>query len=228
MVAAASEEMSSNVLEISRNTDQTKILSQTAVEDGNRVRSEVEALGVSAREIGKVTDTIEEISEQTKLLALNATIEAARAGEAGKGFAVVASEIKSLAQQTAQATAEIGDRIRAIQSTTQNAVEAIQKITSDVGNIDNHILTVAAAMGEQARTTQDIARNVAEASKGVQEVNRTVSECSFVTKEIAKDIAMMDNGLKEMAHQGRDVEQNASVLKSLGGDMAESVRNFKI
>ena len=228
MVAAASEEMSSNVQEISRNTDETKRLSQSAVEDARRVCEEVDALGNSAMEIGKVTEAIAEISEQTKLLALNATIEAARAGEAGKGFAVVASEIKSLAQQTAKATAEIGDKISSIQGTTRTAVGAIQKIASDVGNIDSHIYTVALAMGEQARTTQDIAQNVSEAAKGIQEVNRTVVECSMVTREITKDIAMMDNGLKDMSRQGKEVETNATTLNSLGSQMHESVQTFKI
>lgn len=42
-------------------------------------------LGESAKKIGRVTETITEISEQTNLLALNATIEAARAGKLGKG-----------------------------------------------------------------------------------------------------------------------------------------------
>ena len=64
-------------------------------------------LGTAAQEIGKVVETITEISEQVNLLALNATIEAARAGEAGKGFAVVANEIKDLARQTATDTGEI-------------------------------------------------------------------------------------------------------------------------
>ena len=64
----------------------------------------IDNLGRAAQDIGKVTETITEISEQTNLLALNATIEAARAGEAGKGFAVVANEIKELAKQTAKAT----------------------------------------------------------------------------------------------------------------------------
>ena len=58
---------------------------------------EVGKLGIAARQIGNVTETITDISEQTNLLALNATIEAARAGEAGKGFAVVAMELKELA-----------------------------------------------------------------------------------------------------------------------------------
>jgi methyl-accepting chemotaxis protein len=73
----------------------------------------MDQLGAAANSIGKVIETITDISEQVNLLALNATIEAARAGEAGKGFAVVANEIKELAKQTAAATQDIKEKIGA-------------------------------------------------------------------------------------------------------------------
>ena len=81
-------------------------------------------------------DLINDIASQTNLLALNATIEAARAGEAGKGFAVVATEVKSLADQTAQATDDIGAQIAAIQSATSEAVTAIASISGTIKTVD--------------------------------------------------------------------------------------------
>ena len=86
-------------------------------------------LSDGAQKIGTVIDLINNIAGQTNLLALNATIEAARAGEAGRGFAVVASEVKSLAEQTAKATAEIAGQIGDIQSATTESVDAIGAIT---------------------------------------------------------------------------------------------------
>ena len=95
MVAVASEELNSTINEIAKNAENARTVSLAAVEQARDASSHMTKLGQAADKIGKVTETITEISEQTNLLALNATIEAARAGEAGKGFAVVANDIRS-------------------------------------------------------------------------------------------------------------------------------------
>ena len=73
-------------------------VSEDAVHQAGSASEKMSALSDAADKIGKVTETITEISEQTNLLALNATIEAARAGEAGKGFAVVAKRDQGACQ----------------------------------------------------------------------------------------------------------------------------------
>ena len=88
---------------------------------------------------------IQAIAEQTNLLALNATIEAARAGDAGRGFAVVAHEVKALAGQTAKATAEIGENVSMIQSSTRNAVDAVREIGGAVREINDVTSAIAGA-----------------------------------------------------------------------------------
>lgn len=77
--------------------------------------------------IGEIMATVNDLAEQSNLLAVNAAIEAAKAGEQGKGFAVVAQEVKSLAQQSKQATAQVRTILGDFQNATNNAVMATEQ-----------------------------------------------------------------------------------------------------
>jgi methyl-accepting chemotaxis protein len=117
-VASATEEMASSVNEISRQVQESARIANEAVDQARKTNDRVGELSMAAGRIGDVVELINTIAGQTNLLALNATIEAARAGEAGRGFAVVAFEAKALAEQTARATGEIGQQIAGIQAAT--------------------------------------------------------------------------------------------------------------
>jgi methyl-accepting chemotaxis protein len=177
-VPAATEELSASVSEISRQVTQSAQIAGKAVSDADRTNAQIKGLADAAQKIGEVVSLINDIASQTNLLALNATIEAARAGEMGKGFAVVASEVKSLANQTARATEEIGSQIGGIQQATAEAVRAIQAIGQTIGEINEITTTIAAAVEEQGAATQEIARNVQQAAVGTQEVNANISGVS--------------------------------------------------
>ena len=110
----------------------------------------VRSLAAAAERIGAVVKLIEAIASQTSLLALNATIEAARAGAAGRGFAVVASEVKTLAQQTAKATAEIGAQIHDIQHAVNETVEAIAGVSSSVTTMSDANRQLTGILDHQA------------------------------------------------------------------------------
>jgi methyl-accepting chemotaxis protein len=190
--------MTSTIGEIAQNSEKARRITDEATRQAARITEQIDQLGVAAREIGKVTETITEISSQTNLLALNATIEAARAGTAGKGFAVVATEIKALAQQTAAATQDIKSRIAGVQSATEGGIAEIGKVSQIILDVSAIVASIAAAIEEQSTATKDIARNIAEASAGVAEANTRVAETSQVSREIAKDIVDVDQSAKDM------------------------------
>lgn len=180
MVAAAAEEMSSTINEIAVNAEKARGVSLDAVHQAQAASKDMAELGDAAIKIGKVTETITEISEQTNLLALNATIEAARAGEAGKGFAVVANEIKELAKQTAAATLDIKRLIEDVQNTTKSTGTGINRISEVISGVNETVGSIATAVEEQTATTREIAQNIAQTSQGIQEVNENVSQSSSV------------------------------------------------
>ena len=201
-VAAATEELSSSVGEISRQVEQSARIAGKAVEDARRAGTGVEGLALDVRKIESVLTLIRAIAGQTNLLALNATIEAARAGEAGKGFAVVASEVKSLANQTERATAEISDQIKAIQEATAETVTAIQGIIGTIVAINDIATAIASAVEEQGAATREIARNVQEAARGTQEVSSNISgvrEASAATGSAATEVLSAAGELSQRA-----------------------------
>ncbi len=227
-IVSAIEEMSSTINEIANNTAKGSETTSKAVESAETVSKKVDELGKAASEINKVTDTIADISEQTNLLALNATIEAARAGEAGKGFAVVAGEIKALAQQTAEATNEISDKISGVQMTTQESVEAIRSIVTIINEINEIVTTVATAIEEQSATTQEISNNVSQAANGVQEVNENVNQASAVVAEVNQDVSQVSLSAEEMKAGGTKVNSSAAQLSDLAANLNEMISQFKI
>jgi methyl-accepting chemotaxis protein len=175
-VASATEELSSSITEISRQVQESARMAAEAVEQARRTNDRVGELSKAAARIGDVVELINTIAGQTNLLALNATIEAARAGEAGRGFAVVASEVKALAEQTSKATDEIGQQVSGIQGATQESVGAIRDISGTIEKLSEISSAIAAAVEEQGAATQEISRNVQQASVGTQQVSANITD----------------------------------------------------
>ena len=227
MVASATEEMSTTINGIAANSEKARSITTEAVAEASEATARINRLDQAAQSIGKVTQTIAEISDQTNLLALNATIEAARAGEVGKGFAVVANEIKELAKQTAVATQEIRNQIEGIQGSTSETIEQIDKITSVINDVNEIVATIATAVEEQSVTTREIASNVAQASQGIQDVNGNVSQSSVVSSEIAREIAGVSDVSGQLSDNSVQISQNAEALNQLAGELNALVGRFK-
>lgn len=228
MVSASADEMTSTINEIAQNTEKTRISSRQAVKRTKTASDNIAKLNSSALDIGKVVDTISEISDQTNLLALNATIEAARAGDAGKGFAVVANEIKDLASQTAKATLEIKGNIENIQVSTKETISEIEAVTTEINNVNEMIDGVAAAVEEQSVTTREIADNVSQAAQGIQEITGNVAQTTGVAGEIADDISKVNETIAQMTEKTDAVKNCSDDLNRLSGSLKKTVGLFKI
>lgn len=169
-VAAASEQLTYSIREIAQRVQESSKIAEAAVQHARNGNFVINSLDEASVKIGAVVSLINDIAGQTNLLALNATIEAARAGEAGRGFSVVASEVKSLADQTSQATDEIGLQITSIQDATKQTVEAIHQIGQIIDKISEISTAISAAVEEQSAATNEISRNIQQAAVETQKV----------------------------------------------------------
>lgn len=228
MVASSTEEMTVTVNEIAQSAEKARTISEGAVKQSRLASEKMAALGDSAQQIGRVTETITEISEQTNLLALNATIEAARAGDAGKGFAVVANEIKELARQTAAATVDIKNQISEMQNTTSETVEDIEKISAVIVEINSVINGIAAAIEEQSTVSNEIAGNISQASQGIAEVNENVAQSTVVISDITREIAGINQQSNQVGEGSRQVQLSAHDLAELAVQLDALVKKFKV
>jgi methyl-accepting chemotaxis protein len=228
MVATAAEEMTATIGEVAKQSETARNISENAVQRAGNASQKMTRLSEAAAAIGSVTEAISEISEQTNLLALNATIEAARAGDAGKGFAVVANEIKALANQTADATRDIKERVAGIQNVTGETVTDIEEVTRVITEVNDIVSTIATAVEEQSVATSEIATNIAQASQGIQEVSGMVAQSSTVVTEITREITKVNANSGEISESSRQVHTNAEELSFMAQSLKQVVEAFKI
>ncbi len=227
-VATATEEMSTTINEISRNAVKARDITMEAVSHSQEASTQVGELDHAADDIGKVVETITEISEQVNLLSLNATIEAARAGEAGKGFAVVANEIKELARQTAAASNDIKERVGGIRKTTAKTVGQIGTIANVVNDVNEIVVVITSAVEEQSATTRNISENIAQVSSGIEEVNQNIANSSAASQHIAKEIGAVSVTAAEMSRNSVEVKDGSVQLSQLSAQLGQIVGKFKI
>ena len=213
-VAAGIEELNASVKEIASNAQSAADVATEGVKVAQTTNATVAKLGDSSAEIGKVIKVITSIAQQTNLLALNATIEAARAGAAGKGFAVVANEVKELAKETAKATEDISQKIETIQKDTTSAVEAINRISTIINQVNDIQSTIALAVDEQRATTNEIGRSIAEAARG--------------SSEIAENITSVAEAARSTTEGASDAQTSAEELSQLSAELERAVQRFQI
>jgi methyl-accepting chemotaxis protein len=216
-IASATSHLSQAIGEISAQVHQSNRIAGHAAVEADQTHAEVRGLAEATDRIGGIVELIRNIAGQTNMLALNATIEAARAGDAGRGFAIVAQEVKSLADATARATAEIGAQVAGIQDATQHVTAFIASIASTTRQVSSIAVAVEDAVAEQAQVTQEIARRIREASNGTNEVTSNIVGAT-------RSAASSSQAAKELLQSATDLTSQAGVLSKHVEDLMCTIR----
>ncbi|TFY85887.1 methyl-accepting chemotaxis protein [Pseudomonas kairouanensis] len=181
----------------------------------------IEKLAEESATIGGVLTVIRSIADQTNLLALNAAIEAARAGEAGRGFAVVADEVRSLAQRTAGATAEIQTLIAGLQSAAHQSVEGMRAQVEHAEATAQQAQAADGALDEIVGAIQTISDTAVRIADVTAQQSGAVSEIRDNSERIHR---LGEDNLLRIG-QGRSQGEHLLVL---GGQLNTAVQAFRV
>lgn len=204
-IATATDELSASIAEIAEQVQKSASIANEAVSKSQSANNRIVGLANAAEKVGEVITLIEEIASKTNLLALNATIEAARAGESGKGFAVVASEVKSLATQTSEATQQIAEQVSNIQQETESSVHSIEEISNVIVQIDSISTTIASAVEQQEAATREISRGIQETSTATSEMGHTMTSLKENSISTGQSANVVKSSAENMNVQVQDL-----------------------
>jgi methyl-accepting chemotaxis protein len=216
-VAVAAGGMAQTMSDISREVGEVSKVAVEAAATSRRTVARIERLSEASRRIGAIVELISDIATRTNLLALNATIEAARAGDAGRGFSVVAQAVKTLAEQTGQATSDIGVQIDEMQAAVSESVGGIAEIAAINERIDVIAGVVSAAARDQETATRQIASSVQQVSDSTLAVTRTMANVSEAAAATGNGAAQMLASASDLAAMSEKLQAEvSSFLGQLG------------
>jgi len=230
--SAIAAEKADSVLKVMERADQISQAGEAAVEQSiagfreirdqvKEISTKINQLSVRAQQIADITQTVKDLADQSNMLALNAAIEAARGGEHGKGFAVVAREIRSLADQSVQATGRVRDilnditsAIREAVSITQTGAQRIDAGMAQVNSSGESVRQLSAIVKENSAAARQIASAVGQQNAGINQIFIAVTDLS----------KMMDEAMKRLD----STTQASATISDVSRASADIVKSYTV
>jgi methyl-accepting chemotaxis protein len=201
---------------------------EEAVQGMSRIREQMETVAESivslseqSQAIGEIIATVNDLAEQSNLLAVNAAIEAAKAGEHGKGFAVVAQEVRSLADQSKRATAQVRTILNDIQKATNAAVMATEQGSKSVEAGEKQ----SAEAGEAIRVLSD---SMTESVNASAQIAASSQQQMVGMDQVAQAMENIKEASTMSVSSSHQAEQSAQNLHELGQTLKLLVERIKL
>lgn len=178
-------------------------------------------LSEQGQSIGEIMASVNDLAEQSNLLAVNASIEAAKAGEQGQGFAVVAQEVRSLAQQSKQATAQVRTILNDFQKATSAAVLAAEQGSKAV---DSGVKQ----SGEASEAIRMLAESISEAAQAAAQIVASSQQQRVGMDQVALAMESIKQASLQNLSSTRQTESAAQNLHTLGQKMKQLVERYQV
>jgi len=194
----------------------------------NHIKRQMESIGETvvklsqqSQAIEAIIETVQDLADQSNLLAVNASIEAARAGEQGKGFAVVAHEIKSLAEQSKNATAQV----RTILDATRKWVSAVVMAAEEGSKAVEAGVLQSAIAGESIHA---LAASLTASSQSAQVIDTSTEQQFVGVDQVAQAMANIDQAMQQNVTGMAQLEGAARRLEELGESLKQLVERYRV
>ncbi|MBI5238334.1 MAG: methyl-accepting chemotaxis protein [Deltaproteobacteria bacterium] len=230
--ASVSSQKAKHVSELAQDAVQvsqtgTKLVKET-IDGISHIREQMEYIAETIvklsehnQSIGDIIASVDDLAEQSNLLAVNASIEAAKAGEHGKGFIVVAQEIKSLAEQSKQATKQVRTILNDIQKSSTTAVMATEKGSKAVEATVKQSSDTGVAI-------QELSRSIAEASQAVMQIAASNQQQLVGMDQVAMAMTNIKQATAQNAASTKQVEVTVRNLQDLGQRLKKMVEHYRV
>ncbi|ACL02643.1 Methyl-accepting chemotaxis sensory transducer [Desulfatibacillum aliphaticivorans] len=178
-------------------------------------------LSEQTQNIAEIIDAVNELANQSNLLSVNASIEAAKAGEFGKGFAVVAQEVKSLADQSKQATEQVRNILQEIQNATSAAVMATERGSKAVDE-GSHLSS------EAEEAIRKLSLSTTESSKSSRLIAASAQQQLAGMEQLSQALESIKLASEQNVDSAKQLEESTIALNSLGSMLTEMAGKFKV
>ena len=220
------------VLKLTEKADEVSNSGETAIESSlggltdiraqvDEIAHKITQLSERTQQIGGITQTVKDLADQSNMLALNAAIEAVRSGEHGKGFAVVAREIRSLADQSIQATNRVREILEDISASIRGAVAITEKGSQKIEGGLQQVRVSGENLKQLSNIVKDNSAAVRQIAAAVSQQNAGITQ---IFSAVTDQTKMMDETMRRL----ETTTAAAGVLKDLSQRVSDVVRGFRV